>query len=200
VVRALVHRDGFVGRVDSRAVVDHDVRPADVERVVGDRVRRVALLRRTFAGLEEGLVAVAGRDRQVADDDVVAARLDRAAHDDDGRRRGFAGDRDVRADRQPRLRIPAVAVGVPVLGRRAAEEDLSADVEHDRARLLVREVFVVQAVAERPLGVVGVAFVELGDVVDDAAATAGDVHRGAVGAGEGGDFRVGSARRRGSEA
>ena len=66
----------------------------------------------------------------------------------------------------------------------------AADVEHDGARHAGGKVGVVQSVADRAR-IVALRIVdrrvELGDVVDDAAAAAGDVGRGAVGAGEGGN-------------
>ena len=43
------------------------------------------------------------------------------------------------ADRESRLRIPAVAVGVPAGLRQAAQAEHAADVEHDRARARWRE-------------------------------------------------------------
>jgi hypothetical protein len=83
VVCQLVHRDGLVGGIDGGDVIDHHVGAADVERVIDVRVGEVARDRR-LAGFVEAAVAVTGRDRDVADDDVGAARLEAAAHDDHG--------------------------------------------------------------------------------------------------------------------
>ena len=55
------------------------------------------------------------------------------------------------------------------------------------------KVAVGQPVAERAGLVVAVVLIELRDVVDDAAAAAGDVCGGAIGAGEGGDRLCGNA-------
>ena len=84
VVGQLVGGDRFVGGVHRADVVDHHVRAADVDRVVDVRVGKIAgrgKYGRTGVGLLEGAHAVAGRDRHVAEDDVVSSGLHHAAHD-----------------------------------------------------------------------------------------------------------------------
>ena len=117
-----------------------------------------------------------------------------AAHDDDRAGRGLAGDGRVRRDVEARGGVPAVAVRVPAGDGGAPEVDDAADVEHDRARPGQHR----QAVAQRAHRHVVEVGVELGDVIDGAAAPAGDAGGGAVGARErrqrAGHAAAGSAR------
>ena len=166
--RQFIGADVFVGREEGRAVVDHDPLTADVERVVD-----IAVGKSIGARVAE---AVAGSHGQVADDRVASGDFDHPTDDGDPAGSGLPGDGGISAGGEPTLGVPA------------AQVDRASHVEHDGTWLhdtSHREVGIGESVGQRAgQGAIRIVVFpgQAGDVIDRAAATAGDAATGTVGA------------------